>query len=87
MDNIISMAEKTDDATRCSPVQALQEAEKDFTDGVLSHVKKVLILSVDDTDGQFKINFIQSGMKMSQCLAACEVAKAVFLKEMGYIDD
>ncbi|OEU65363.1 MAG: hypothetical protein BA863_01810 [Desulfovibrio sp. S3730MH75] len=55
-------------------------AEAAFKDG-----KKLLVLALDEGDGsEYSISFIQSGMRMSQCLALCEAAKTLFLDEMGY---
>jgi hypothetical protein len=45
---------------------------------------KAVILFVDDREGQFSVRFAQAGLKMSQCVTVCEIAKTVFLKEMGY---
>ena len=85
-DNILSLSEHTNDATMRSVEDALQDAincigkEGSFVNG-----KKVLILALDDTDGEYKITFIQAGLKMSECLGLCEVSKAIFLEQMGYV--
>ena len=84
---VINMAEKTGDSSFSSPKQALEEAilcignEKE---GAFNKGKKLLILCLDDTDGQYKINFINAQMKMSECVSLCEVAKHLFLSEMNY---
>lgn len=41
--------------------------------------------SIDDTQENYSISFIQGGMKMSECVGLCETAKAIFLREMNYI--
>jgi len=85
-DNVISMADKTQNGTLQSPEQALQDALKDIgKHGAFKNGKKLLILALDDDDGQYSVSFIQAGMKMSQCLTLCEVAKTKFLAEMGYL--
>ena len=85
MGDLISLSEKTNDATLRPPMQALEEAIKHCQEGgLLEGRRKILILSLDDANGEYKVNFIQSGMNMSQCLTVCEVAKAVFLAEMNY---
>lgn len=85
-DNIISLGDKTGDAAMQDPVELLKDAIKEFEEG--GHFEgrdKVLILSLDDNEGEYSVNFMQAGMKMSQCISLCEVSKAIFLKEMNYI--
>jgi len=88
MDNIISMSKKTGDAGMSSPREVLEDAlievEKKES-GAFKNCNKLLVLALDDND-QYLVTFMQAGMKMSQCLTLCEVAKTVFLTEMGYLD-
>lgn len=85
-DTVISMADAACDGTLQTPEQALQDAFK-YIDkqGAFKNGKKLLILSLDDTEGNYTISFIQAGMKMSECLTLCDVAKTLFLTEMNYI--
>ncbi len=87
MDNIISMSKKTGDAGMSSPREVLEDAlievEKKES-GAFKDCQKLLVLALDDND-QYVVSFIQAGMKMSQCVALCEVAKTIFLTEMNYI--
>jgi hypothetical protein len=83
--DIINLANKTNDGTKQSPEQALSTALDDLGKyGAFEKGKKLLILALDDTDG-YSVSFIQAGMKMSECLTLCEVAKTLFLSEMEYI--
>ena len=86
-DKVISMAEKMDDALLWSPKQALEDALSDVgvRGGAFKDCKKILILALDETDGQYHINYIQAGMKSSECMALCEASKTIFLREMNYI--
>ena len=84
--NVISMAEKAKNGTMQTPEQALRDCislvgEK----GAFKEGKKLLVLALDDTAGNFSVSFVQAGMKMSECVALCEVAKTIFLREMEYI--
>jgi hypothetical protein len=82
------MANKLSDGTLQSPEQALQEAMKDIGQrGAFKSGKKLLILALDEGENndQYHVSFIQAGMKMSQCLTLCEVAKTLFLDQMGYL--
>lgn len=84
-DNLISLSAATGDASFDSPEQVLRDAIKEIGQrGAFEKGKKLLILALDD-DGQYTISFMQAGMKMSECVTLCEVAKTIFLREMEYI--
>ena len=77
----ISLAKRTNDGTKWSIEDALKQAlEEVGKRGAFEKGKKILIIALDESDG-YSINWIQSGMKMSECLALCEVAKTQFLTE------
>lgn len=85
-DKVISLAEKTGDGCMHTAKQALEEALADLAEGeFLENHDKILVLALNDSDG-YDVRFIQAGMKMSQCLTLCEVAKTIFLSEMDYIN-
>jgi len=86
-DDVISLANRQNDATLQSPEQALREALKDIGQyGAFKEGKKLLILALDDNHDDYNVSFIQAGMKMSECLTLCETAKIIFLEQMGYIN-
>lgn len=86
MSDVISLANKTGDAAFQSPKQALEDALNDIGKrGAFENGKKLLILALDDNDEEYNVSFIQAGMKMSDCVGLCEVAKTIFLKNMEYI--
>ena len=79
------MSKASNDGTLQSPEQALNDALSDVGKrGAFREGKKILIIALDDSN-QYSISFVQAGMKMSECLALCEVAKTLFLEEMGYV--
>lgn len=81
------MAKAANDGSIQSPRQALEDAIDSIgKDGAFKNGKKILILALDDTDDNFNVNFIQAGMRMSECLSVCEAAKAIFLDQMNYIN-
>ena len=45
---------------------------------------KAVILYLDDSEGQYDAGWAQAGLKMSECLSLCEIAKELFKKEMNY---
>lgn len=86
MTNVIDLSEKTGDAGMRSQKQALEDALSEIgKSGAFEGGKKLIVLALDDNDGEYNISYIQAGMKMSECITLCEISKAVFLKEMGYI--
>lgn len=88
MSTVKRLSEFTNSASFVSPVQACEDAIKELTEtnrgAFNTGCKKLLILALDETDGQFKVSFIQAGMKMSECVAVCDIAKGIFKREMNY---
>lgn len=83
--SIESLTDHTNDGTKRSPEQCLEDCLKDIGQrGAFKNGKKLLVICVDDTDGHYSVSWAQAGMNMSQCLTACEVAKPLFLREMRY---
>lgn len=87
MANVISLAERTDSAAFATIEQTLESALQDVRDerGAFAKGRKCLVIALDDNDGQYRINFVNGGMKMSECVALCEAMKIVALTEMNYI--
>lgn len=84
---ITSLSLKANNGKMNSPEFALNDALGNIgVAGAFKNGKKILILSLDDTDGQYNISFVQAGMSMSECNNLCDIAKAVFKSEMGYIN-
>ena len=84
-EKITSLADFTNDGSFSNPEQALQQALADLGKyGAFENGKKILILGLDDAEENYGVSFIQAGMTMSQCIALCEVAKTLFLREMNY---
>jgi len=87
MSNVESMASKANNGTMQTPEDALKDALSSIgKEGSFKEGKKLLILSLDETDGDYAISFIQAGMKMSECLTLCDIAKIVFLEQMNYVN-
>ena len=84
--NVIDLSEKTGDAGMRSQKQALEDALSEIGKrGAFENGKKLIVLALDDSDGQYSVSYVQAGMRMSECITLCEIAKSVFLKEIGYI--
>ena len=85
MVDVVSMARAASNGTMQTPEQALQDALNDIgKNGAFKNGKKLLILALDESDEKYQISWIQAGMKMSQCVALCEIAKSLFKEDMGY---
>ena len=83
MSNIKSMGKFSNDGRLMSPTEALSTAIQDIEDGHLKG-RKILILALNESEDQYEVNFIQAGMKMSECVLLCDIAKSLFKEEMGY---
>lgn len=86
MNQITKLAEKANDSFMASPEDVLKDALEQFKPGgKFENNKKVLVLTINEDDGNYSVSFIQSQMKMSECVALSEVAKTIFLSQMNYI--
>lgn len=85
---VVKIGDYSGDAGHFSIRDSLEEAiERIGKEGAFEKGRKVMIVALDDTDECYNISFIQSGMRMSECVALCEVAKIEFLKMMKYIQE
>lgn len=85
-DNVISLAGVTKDAKFDSPDQVLRDAIKEREqEGSFMNGRKLLILALNDDNDMYDISYMQSGMRMSECVTLCEIAKTIFKREIGYI--
>ncbi len=83
--SITSLGKFSNNGKLYSPEETLKDALSDVgVQGALKDGKKCLVLALDESNGEYKINFYQAGMKMSECMALCEIAKSLFLEQMGY---
>ena len=80
------LGQKAKNGKMLTPEMTLKECLNDIGKrGAFKNGKKLLVLALDDTEGKFSVSFSQAGMKMSECIALCEVGKTIFLTEMEYI--
>jgi hypothetical protein len=89
MINVVDMSKATGDGRVRSPEQMLEEALSYIRDpddtSSFSKAKKMMIISLDDSDECYQVNWLQAGMKMSECVSLCEVAKVQFLGGMEHV--
>jgi len=81
----ISLAETTENALLWTPEDALKDVlQRLGPDGDLKDVNKIFIIRLSERNGGYDVGFTQAGMRMSECLALCEIVKSMIKKEMGY---
>ena len=85
MKKVESLSEFHDRGDLRSPEDCINDALSNLKDHEsLKNVKKCMVIMLDDSNEEYSVAWFQSGMKMSQCVSLCEVAKSQFLSEMGY---
>lgn len=86
MSKIESIGKKINNGKMMRIEDMLEDVVSDIgVRGALKKGSKALVVTLDDTDGKYNVNYYQAGMKMSECLALCEAVKAIFLQNMNYI--
>ena len=81
---VTNIAEKTNSSMSFSPVMSLEDAIKELSPGgKLENSKKSLVLTLNDDD-QYTVHYFNSGMKASECVALCDIAKNIFKADMDY---
>ena len=74
--SVESLSEHTNNGKLRSPEQCLKECLEHIGElGALKDGKKILVIALDDTKENYQMNWYQAGMKMSECISVCEVAK------------
>lgn len=83
-DNIVNLSDATGNATYRSPEQCLRDISDNLIGkhGAFKDGKKVLVLCLDDTKGEYSVSWSQAGMKMSECISLCTIMRQCFLREM-----
>lgn len=83
---VVELGKATNNGKVRSPESVLLDALEFVRDkeGAFSG-SKILIIALDTDNDNYLTSWIQAGMKMSECLALCEVAKTVFLTNLNYI--
>jgi hypothetical protein len=82
---IVNLSERSENAAHRSPEQLLKDALSYIEEGRFEGFKKMLILTVDEQDEQYRVYWMQAGMKNSECVALCETGKMKFFEEMNYV--
>lgn len=86
--NILSIVPKLEEKKGFTVKEALEEALKDVENhdvegNAFNRATKILIVALDDSDNIYNTGFIQSGLRMSECISLVEVLKVRFMQHMG----
>ena len=65
-------------------LDARQQGGPDGCETIIKKAKKMLIIALDDSDGQFNLAWQNAGMKASECVVVAEAVKQTFLKVLGF---
>ncbi len=86
MKKVTNLGEKTGSSLHWSAVQALERVKQDhMPGGPLENHNKVITISLESNgDGEYEVAYCQAGMRLSECIALLECAKALLLEQMGY---
>ena len=77
---LVKINENSNDAKRFTPTEILEDAVKDYASGELTG-SKIMIICLDDSDGNYRIYRRTRGMSGSQSRAALDAAKYLILGE------
>lgn len=77
---VVSLMSKSEDSKRHTPQEALQDVLDDYVNGVISG-KKIIIVSLDDSNGSCIIERTMAGIHCDEAIAMLEAAKYLILKE------
>jgi hypothetical protein len=87
--SVVPIREHSNDSGHITVRELLQDAIKyidENPESIAGRSRKALIIFLDDTEGNYDTRFSQAGMRMSECVTLCEVAKYPFLEKMRYIN-
>lgn len=79
-------ANREADNTLLSVREMLLDVVADIDAGLISP-NKAFVITVNDEDGQYALNWGACNARSSEMISMCEVAKTVLLQCMGYIPE
>jgi hypothetical protein len=85
---VVQLAKRSDNAKHWTPRDALLSALDDLDSGdrpAFKDITGLLIIAVADLPDEYRINYVNAGMKHSQCILACELSKFKFMAGMGIL--
>ena len=86
MKEVAKLSEFSGNGNHRGAVDAVNDHKKELEEGALKGYEKVIIISLNDGNGEYSVKWSQAGLKSSEMLALLEVAKTTILGSMGYLD-
>ena len=85
MDKVTKLSEVTDNNRFRSTKEALEDSLLCIDDDAGGFAgKKILILALDDTHGDYTVSFQRSNLSDTESIALVRIAESMFLKDMGF---
>lgn len=82
-DKVISLVNAASDLDE--PEQMLRKVLEELEPGGKLHGRrKMLVISVDDSDSNYDVSWRHTGMRCSEMLGMLDIVASTFRKEMGY---
>jgi len=83
---IESIGHLKEDALLVTPEQCIKSVLNDDLGkrGAFKNGKKIIVIALDDSDGEYQFSFSQGGFKVSEILALLSVVKKYFINMMGF---
>lgn len=83
-DNVRYMADKKHDGRLWAAEDALRDAIVQIQQGKRDPKDKVLILFLNDRDGNYDVDYVQAGLRASGCANLCNFGNSLFKRDVGY---
>lgn len=83
---VVNMSDMSDSAIHYGPEQALKDTIERIQkkQGGWDKCRKLLIIGLDDSDGEYHVGWRNAGMRGHQMLSLISVLKAIILRDMGH---
>lgn len=86
MKEVAKLSEFSGNGAHRSAIDAIVDHKSEIEDGRLKGYEKVIIVSLNDNEGEYSVKWSQAGLKSSEMISLLEVAKMTMLGSMGYLD-
>ena len=82
-DNITSIAPITDEQMTKRAIQTLEDAIVELSKPDFKGYNKILIIALNDANGNYNISRMKSGLKDSECISLIDCCKTNIKNKMG----
>jgi len=78
---LVKMSERSDNALSWTGIDVMEDVLRKMRDGELPKVRKIIVMILDDSNGNFSVSHVKS-MWSSEALAAMEVCKDNLVRQL-----